>query len=248
MNGIWKNTMSGNYLYNAKDISRRLLGDMKDVLEDAAAAENRENEVFYTVYRNIEVVEGKARYDITEIPPGRVSKEFNKTFGHYHKKPLPEIYEVLEGHAYFLIQKMGADPSEISEAYVIEALSGEKAVIPPGYGHLAVNVGNTMLKLANWMGLSDYDYETIRQFGGGCYYILDYGNSIEFERNKKYKTVPGLYKIKLKNSPQLEELGIKKEPGHPILSLKKHPEKLDWLSDTEKYLEILTVDKLYRRL
>lgn len=249
--------MSGKYLTKpnlpvGRDISRRLFGDMKEVLFDEDAAKNRESEIVYTVFRNIETVEGMARYDVTEIPArsigGNAGKEFNKTFGHYHKKNLPELYEVLEGHAYFLLQKPGKDASEITETYIIEALEGEKAVIPPQFGHLAINIGKSVLVLANWIGLTDYDYETVKKMHGGCYYVLDSGASIEFEKNKNYAAVPELKKIKLKNSPELADLGIKNGKDHPILDLKNRPEKLDWLSNPEKHNELLTIQKLYREL
>ena len=252
--------MSGKYstktcLPAGRDISRRLLGDMRGVLFDENAANGRENEVAYAVFRNIETIEGMARYDITEIParpaggpPGNIGAEFPKTFGHYHKKQLPEIYEVLEGRAYFLLQNFQNDPSVITEAYIVEAEKCEKVVIPENFGHLAMNIGGETLVLANWIGCTDYDYETIKKLHGGCYYVLDGGQTIEFERNKNYKTVPELKKLKLKNSPALDELGIRNDKNHPIIDLKNHPEKLDWLVHPEKYRELLTIEKLYKKV
>ena len=227
---------------------------MKEVLFNSDAANGRENDIFYTVFRNIKTIEAKARYDITEIPAGNIGGEFNKTFGHYHEKALPEIYEVLEGHAYFLLQNFLGDGAEIKEAYIIEAAKGEKAVIPGNFGHLSINVGSATLILANWMGPTDYDYETVKKLHGGCYYVLDGGQTIEFEKNKNYKTVPELKKLKLKNSPALDELGIRNDNNHPILGLKDYPEKLDWLLHSgmqarpEKYKELLTIENLYREL
>lgn len=218
-----------------------------------ASSNLKKDEVFYTVYRNLEVVGGKIRYDVTEIPAGNVNgpaspadREFRKTFGHYHKTPLPEIYEVLEGHAYFLLQAFGADPAIIIEAYLVEALKGEKVIIPPGFGHLSINIGTSELVLANWMGLSEYDYESYKKYHGGCYYILDKGTSIEFEKNKNYSHVPELKKLKLKKN--LPELGLEKDNPKPILELKNSPEKMDWLINPEKYKELLTIEHLYRTL
>ena len=54
--------------------------------------------------------------------------------------------------------------------------------------------------------------------------------------------------MKLKNSPALEELGIRNDKSHPILDLKKSPEKLDWLAHPEKYEELLTIEKLYKKV
>lgn len=236
--------MSGTYLNSAKDISRRLAADMAPVLADATGINPAE--VFYTVYRNIEIVDGKIRYDITEIPRGNINGEFRKTFGHYHKTQLPEIYEVLEGRAFFLLQKFSEDPAIIDEAYIAEASKGEKIIIPPNFGHLAINIGDHELVLANWIGLSEYDYEIYRNLGGGCYYVLDKGATIEFEKNKKYASVPSLKKLKLKKN--LPEFGFEKNKEQSILDLKKSPEKLEWLINPEKYKELLTIEKLYREL
>lgn len=213
----------------------------------------KKDEVFYTVYRNLEVVGGKIKYDVTEMPAGNVADpsssaggEFRKTFGHYHKNELPEIYEVLEGHAYFLLQSFNEEPATITEVYLVEALKGEKVIIPPKFGHLAINIGRSELVLANWMGLSEYDYEPYKKYHGGCYYVLDKGASIEFEKNKNYSHVPELKKLKLKKN--LPELGLEKDNPKPILDLKNTPGKMDWLINPEKYKDLLTIENLYREI
>jgi len=238
--------MSGKYFLNSArkpDISKRMISDMKPVFRNPEAA--GKNGVFYEVYRNLEIVGGKARYDVTKIPQQKISGEFAKTFGHYHRGPESEIYEVLEGHAYFLLQRYGNSPDEIKEVYIVEAAAGEKAVTPPDFGHLAINVGDTDLVLANWVGFVEYDYETIKKYRGGCYYVLDKGENIEFEKNPNYKSVPELKKLKLCDLP---ELGVKNGKKYPILDLKNEPEKLDWLVHPEKYKELLTIEKLYREI
>ncbi|MDP3935255.1 MAG: glucose-6-phosphate isomerase family protein, partial [Candidatus Giovannonibacteria bacterium] len=141
------------------------------------------------------------------------------------------------------------DPGEIKEVYIIEASAGEKAVTPPNFGHLAINVGDTDLVLANWVGFVEYDYETIKKYRGGCYYVLSNGENIEFEKNKNYKSAPEIKKLKQRDIP---ELGIKNGAEYPIWNLKippaGGPEKLDWLAHPEKYEKLLTIDKLYREI
>lgn len=239
--------MSGEYLNKKSDISRRMVFDMKPVLFEASAAKT--NNVYYTVYRNLEIIGGKLRYDVTEIPQNKIGSEFAKTFGHYHKKHHPELYEVLEGRAYFLLQKYenppAGGPAEIKEAYIVEAGTGEKAVMPPGFGHLSINIGSEKLAMGNWIGLIEYDYETIKKFRGGCYYVLDRGENIEFIKNPNYKSVPELKKLKLRDLPGL---GIKNDNSHPILNLKNSPEKLEWLVKPEKYMDLLTIEHLYKEI
>ncbi|OGF64760.1 hypothetical protein A2661_01605 [Candidatus Giovannonibacteria bacterium RIFCSPHIGHO2_01_FULL_45_24] len=254
--------MSGKYLLNSArspDVSKRMVFDMKPVFRNPEAV--GKNGVFYEVYRNLEIVGGKARYDITEIPQQKIGGEFAKTFGHYHRGPQSDLYEVLEGYAYFLIQRYENNPADIKEAYIIEAMTGDKIVTPPNFGHLAVNVGEKDLVLANWVSLVEYDYETIKKLRGGCYYVIDArldsrldstrltarqaGEAIEFEKNPNYKSVPELKKLKLKDVP---ELGIKNGAQYPILNLKNSPEKLDWLAHPEKYQELLTIKNLYQEI
>ncbi|OGF62533.1 hypothetical protein A2926_02240 [Candidatus Giovannonibacteria bacterium RIFCSPLOWO2_01_FULL_44_40] len=245
--------MSGKYFTNEMrkgDVSQRTVFDMKPVLYQPNEAKT--NDVFYNVYRNLEIIGGKLRYDITEIPQRKIGVEFAKTFGHYHKGIYPELYEVLDGRAYFLLQRYGnsahpagGDPAEIKEAYIVEASAGAKAVMPPGFGHLSINIGNVELVLGNWIGLAEYDYETIKKLRGGCYYVLDRGKNMEFEQNPNYKSVPKLKKIKLRDLP---EFGIKNDKEHPILDLKNEPQKLEWLVNPEKYLNLLTIEKLYKEI
>lgn len=216
---------------------------MKPVLFEPSAAKT--DGIFYTVYRNLETIGGKLRYDVTEMPQNKIAGEFAKTFGHYHQEPYPELYEVLEGRAYFLLQKHERDPGDIKEAYAVEADAGEKAIMPPGFGHLSINIGSGKLALGNWIGLVEYDYETIKKFHGGCYYVLYRGQTIEFEKNPNYKSVPELKKLKLRDLP---ELGIKNDKAHPILDLKNSLEKLEWLVKPEKYLNLLTIENLYKEI
>lgn len=225
------------------DISQRMLFDMKTVFKNPGSIKN--DSIYYTVYRNLEILGGKIRYDITVLPQKITGGEFTKTFGHYHESASPELYEVLEGNACFLLQRYKSNPKEIMEAYIIDCAAGEKAIMPPGFGHLSVNIGKSDLVLANWIGLAEYDYGLYKNLHGGCYYILDNGNNIEFEKNPNYTSVPKLKKIKLRDLP---DLGIKNDKDHPIWDLKNDPKKLDWLTNPVKYMELLKIENLYKEI
>lgn len=227
------------------DVSQRMASDMRPVLFEPEELKTESGDVFYTVYRNLGIIPEIARYDITVIPARKAGREFAKTFGHYHKGAYAELFEVLEGRAYFLIQRHENDPADIKEAYIVEAITGDKAVIPPNFGYLSINIGSGDLALANWVGFVEHDYETIKKYRGGCYYILDSGENIEFEKNPNYKSVPELKKLKLRD---VQELGIKNGKEHPIWNLKNAPEKLEWLAHPDKYLNLLTIDKLYKEI
>src|SRR3989344_6619816 len=234
------------------DVSQRTISDMKPFFKNQDVPKS--DSVYYTVYRNLEIVGGKIRYEITVIPQKIVGEEFTKTFGHYHAKANPELYEVLDGRAAFLLQKYKTDPSEISEAYIIEASAGDKVVMPPGFGHLSVNIGKEDLALANWIGTGAYDYDLMKNFHGGCYYVFlprqspgdgGAGADIKFEKNPNYRAVPELKKLKPKDAPGL---GIKNGKDDPVLDLKNEPKKLEWLSNYEKYANLLTIENLYQEI
>lgn len=225
------------------DVSRRMLFDMKPVLQSPDSVKN--DAIYYTVYRNLATINGKLKYDMTVLPQKIIGKEFTKTFGHYHENASPELYEILEGNAYFLLQRYLGDSKKIEEAYIIKAEAGEKAVIPPGFGHLAINIGKDKLVLANWIGAGNYNYNLFKDFKGGCYYVLAANGAIEFKKNPNYKSVPELKKLAPKDAPAL---GVKNGKDFPILDLKNAPQKLDWLINPEKYKELLTIEKLYKEI
>ena len=97
-------------------------------------------EPLYYMYRNIWSLnpecdklckEYDLRYDITVIRNGLIGDEFIKTLGHFHERikeknvTYPELYEVISGRAFFLIQKIDG-----SDFQIITAKEGDHAYIP----------------------------------------------------------------------------------------------------------------------
>ncbi|PWR72331.1 glucose-6-phosphate isomerase [Methanospirillum lacunae] len=116
------------------------------------------------------------RYDVTRIPSRTICKEWIKTKGHYH--PLspdglayPEIYEVLEGAAYYLLQKR-----DLSDIVLVRAEKGDLILIPPGYGHITVNPTMETLTMANLVSSAfASQYLPYEELKGGAYYIFSDG-------------------------------------------------------------------------
>jgi glucose-6-phosphate isomerase len=177
---------------------------MKPVLLAANAVADKE--ILYYMYRDICLPEQRelftkyrVRYDITILKPGKIGDEFIKTFGHYHpKKPgtsvtYGELYQVLYGTAGFLLQENGKKPQEIIDVIFIEADPGAVITIPPGYGHITVNIGSEPLVVANLV-CPDFksDYVTYVKFGGGAVYISSTVEGIEFINNNNYLSIPQL--------------------------------------------------------
>ncbi|MBN1324398.1 MAG: glucose-6-phosphate isomerase [Methanotrichaceae archaeon] len=211
----------------------RWLYDMREVIYDQEWLAKAENRPLYYMYRDLylsradegRLIERDLRYDITIIPPGMLGVEFVKTAGHYHPPVLgsdityPEVYEVLEGEAVYLLQK-----EDQSDVVAIRAKAGDKAAIPPGYGHITINASNKRLKMANYVARSFSSiYEPIRAVGGGAYFLTEDG----FVANPRSPAAP-LREVPPPGSAALKMLGLSRgREMYPLI--REKPEALDWL-------------------
>ena len=218
----------------------RTLGDLRDVLYDRDAVTEPSGTALYYMYRSLSLSRKDAqamkaediRYDITVIPPRTLGREYVKTLGHYH--PLvpgtglsyPELYEVLEGKAHYLLQKL--TDGKVTDVVVVEAGKGDKVLIPPLYGHITINPLRKELKMANLVsGTFSSVYEPMVEKRGGAYFELVDG----FRGNELYGELPDLRKVKAK---KILELGVKK--SEEIYSLvRKDVKKLAFLNKPQQY-------------
>ncbi len=190
----------------------RLLREMESVCLDkeffAGADKNR---VQYYMFRGIAKKEDvelfkspplELSYDITIIPAFELGREFNKTVGHYHPKSpsgtrYAEIYEVLEGEAHSLQQRLDDETGRVDDVMLVTAKKGEKIVVPSGYGHNSINPSSKTLVLANITGVFKSEYDPYRLKEGGAYYELIDDSPVP---NEKY---PDLPMIKIINAMDL---------------------------------------------
>ncbi|MEM2924490.1 MAG: glucose-6-phosphate isomerase family protein [Methanocellales archaeon] len=220
----------------------RKLYDMKEVIFDREWLKTAPNLELYYMYRDLTLSKKDEnasrqyclRYDITIIPSFNLGREYVKTAGHYHP-PLnsnltyPELYEVLEGKAHYLLQKPEkTDISRILDVVLIEAEAGDKVIIPPNYGHITINPTKKTLKMANWVSRNFTSiYDPYRRMGGGAYFELTNG---EFIKNKNYIQVPEIRFLKPAN---FSEFGLQK--NKEIYGLIRNPEKLEFLNKPSQY-------------
>ena len=219
----------------------RKLGDMKEVVLDKRflASANMEMELYYMfreVSKNEEdkkrIKERELRYDITIIPPNTLGAEFVKTAGHYHpllpgsQMTYPEMYEVLEGEAHYLLQRREEErgTEKITDVIVVKAKEGDKVIIPPNYGHVTINPSETTLKMANWVARTFSSiYEPIRVKGGAAYFELTNG---EYIKNEKYGAVPDIRFLKPEDT-WIKQIKLNNEVA--MYELLREPEKLQFL-------------------
>ena len=217
----------------------RILEELKEVVFDKTflATADMDTELYY-MFRAVskdeederEIKETGLRYDITIIPPNTLGLEFVKTAGHYHpflpgsKMTYPELYEVLEGEAHYLLQRreQGRGTERITDVVVVKAKKGDKVVIPPNYGHVTINPSETTLKMANWVANAFSSiYEPIKMKGGAAYFELTNG---AFIKNANYEEVPDIRF--LRPSDVEKELGL-------ILNLSKEAEMYELIKQPE---------------
>lgn len=173
----------------------RKIGDLESVIFDKKWLErSKKNSAAYLMYRGLMERSG-LRYDVTIMPFRSFGQELPKTLGHYHsfvgstKYRYPEIYEVLEGKAIFFFQKLLSD--RIKKVFIISAKKNDKIIIPPGYGHIIMNLGPRTLKTSNLSASeSCSDYSLIEEKGGCIYFALKSRRKIEWIKNKKYGEFP----------------------------------------------------------
>jgi len=205
--------------------------------------------IAYTMFRgvlqeeNMETFEKKSlRYDITVIPAGRIGDEFIKTVGHNHPKKegtevtYPEIYEVIYGKAHFLFQKTSSSviPAKagIQDVKIIEAVAGDKVVVPADYGHVTINPGNETLVLANITESTfKSGYEDYQNKKGACFYELADG---KWEKNPNYENT---FEPNILNAKELND-AFDVQNGIPLyIDFIQNSEKYDFLANPEKYPE-----------
>jgi len=178
----------------------RTLSEMAIVCMDKQFIQNADKkQVQYHMFRNIRrkqdatlFEEHKLSFDITVIPALDLGREFNKTLGHYHPKSeagtrYPEIYEVLEGEAHYLIQRLDEKTLNVDDVLLIKAKKGDKVVVPTGYGHVSINPSHETLVSANiWRGVkSEYDLYRLKE--GAAYFELIDDSLVP---NKNYENLP----------------------------------------------------------
>lgn len=197
------------------------------------------------------------RYDITIIYPGALGLEFPKTVGHNHiLKPgtqisYPEIYEVLHGQAYFLLQRGGAET--ISEIYLVTGALKDKMIVPPGFGHVTINASKEPLVIANIFidqVTSIYDY--YKKHRGAAYYLLNqespaHENALRLKnifitKNPNYQNVEAL-KFAAPKTP-FPEIST----GPLYQNFISQPERFAFLINPEEFIRELAVENLLQNL
>jgi len=198
-----ENTMELTDFRGKKDV--RKLSDMKEMFVQTKEEEERD---LYYMFRGVDIFD-RIRYDITAILPGTVGKEYIKTKGHYHPEGYPEVYEVMNGKAFYLLQR-SLDFESVDDVILVEAGEGDIVVIPPYYGHVTVNRGEDILIMSNLVSTEFSSiYEPYERKKGAAYYITVDGTV----KNRNYENIPYIRRARVKeekNKPLYTSISEKK--------------------------------------
>jgi glucose-6-phosphate isomerase len=197
------------------------------------------------------------RYDISVFGHGALGEEWFKTSGHYHPPILeaptvsyPEVYEVIRGKCLFLLQSLGnaADvlkppqAAPVEDVILLEVHEGERAVMPPNYGHVMINhVPDSVVVTSNWVSSRFTSlYGPYEMCHGGAYYVLREGDGLKLEANPRYGKLPQTVTYG-RPRQDLPELGIK--PGTPLYtSFYRWPDRWQYVARPDLRREQLQWD------
>ena len=150
---------------------------------------------------------GKDQKNITVWEPGTISGEYIKTYGHYHIGQLDETYWIIFGEGIAVLQKLAVDENGkmisnmVDEFKAIKVKAGDTVYMPPGWGHLVVNIGTTYFATADNSPVSfdkkqdeasmpgHADYELVKVVQGFAYYVVEHNGQPALKRNPRYKEI-----------------------------------------------------------
>ena len=196
--------------FTSKHYAVRTYEKMKEVLMDPTAPGP---EVQYHMVRG-----GTNQRNITIWEPGKVGKEYIKTYGHYHIGKLDETYWTIFGEGVVLVQKRAADANgnpvddEIEQAYAVHVKPGDSLFIPSEWGHLVANISDTYFATADDSPVNfdeenpvsfpgHADYEAVKKMQGFCYYIVEENSKPALVKNPRYKRIPQIEIIEASEYP-----------------------------------------------
>ncbi len=189
------------------------------------------------------------RYDISVFGCGTLGEEWFKTSGHYHPPVLeapgisyPEVYEVVCGKCLFLLQSLESagdvlkPPSEapVKDVILLEVHKGERAVMPPNYGHVMINHRpDSVVVTSNWVSSRFSSlYGPYELCQGGAYYVLRDGDGLRVEPNRRYGKLPECVRL---GRPKQDLPGLGLDPDTPLFkSFYARPDRWQYVSRPDK--------------
>ena len=212
----------------------RRLDEVRSLLRDPQSAGP---DHLYTIYMGVEVAERAETlrslglgYGAVVYNHGSLGGEALRSQGHVHSAReatgvvYSEIYEFWHGRGLVYMQDRAT--ADVTDVIAIEASAGDKVVIPPGWAHATVNVGDEPMAFGAVYALeAQLLYQPLRQLQGTAHYVLADGT---FEPNPRYRGAPP---PRRQPPHEIPEHGI----GHGRPALSGELGLLDLVSHPERY-------------
>jgi glucose-6-phosphate isomerase, archaeal len=179
-------------------------------------------------------------FGIVMYAGGKLGEEPVRSQGHVHAIAphcgwsTPEIFEIWDGRAVIYAQQnSGNHPGR---CLAVEAHTGERVVMPPGWAHYVVNANpDSILIFGAWCDRQyAFDYAQMRAHHGLAWFpLIAIDGKIHWEPNPRY-SASTLEPRKARSYP---ELGL--PPAMPIYELLHHdPESIQWVSHPAKFASL----------
>lgn len=171
-------------------------------------------------------------FGVVAYEKGRLGEEPVRSQGHVHAIAphcgwsTPELIEIWQGSAIIYVQEKAAD--QPGRCIAVEARSGDKVVIPPGWAHSIINGDPEMRMIFGaWCDRQyGFDYEGVRAHKGLAWRPLLRPGGVEWQRNPSY--APS--RLVSRQARAYPELGV--SGAMPIYEqFARDPGSMQWVSE-----------------
>jgi len=185
-----------NVIHPAGEVRR--LNQVRSMLENPYA---QGPDHLYTIYMDIAqrddiaaLKEQGLLYGAVVYNSGTIGQERLRSQGHIHSEKqgtdlrYSEMYEFWTGHGMIYLQKECAPC--VTRAFLVPVSAGDKVVIPYGWVHLLITLGDDVLSFGAWCARENkLEYEQLRVLGGPAYFVQADGS---LKKNPHYESIAAI--------------------------------------------------------
>ena len=232
----------------APESHRRSVADLRAVLRDPEAGDP--SQIVYTVYRGLTSEEARSEierrgllYAALVLRAGTIGEERTRIRGHINSHAAgtavtyPEVYEVWQGRALLYLQ-CEASP-DVSDIVTLEISPGGKAIVPPGWASLIVNIGDEPLVTGSWLAREcRQQYEALETLGGMAHFIRasTVPPGYEVEQNPHYRSVPVPRNVPVQDYPSF---GLTQDEPM-FMTFRRNPDVFRFMTRPQDYAGVWT--------
>jgi glucose-6-phosphate isomerase len=227
----------------------RFVRDLAPVLRDAARSGDPDSPV-YDLHRDAATPETRPEIErrgllfvAVAVRAANLGDEKARTRGHVNSHAartatvFPEVVEVWHGRALVYLQAK-ADAEAGGDVATLELAPGDKAVVPPGWASLVVNVGGgEALVYGSWRAREcEPQHAALEALGGMAHFILEGSTNYALEPNERYRSAPIPRSLFARDFPTLGLL--RTEPM--FTTFRRNPDVLRFMTRPQDYANVWT--------